>query len=171
MSTQLPEPWMRGPVEGVPPLLQPVAHSLVYVREELQRVLPPLSVDQVWACPAGVGSIGFHVRHIAGSIDRLFTYARGEALSAEQLAALKSEREPGTPPPDVPALLALADAALDRAMAQVRATDQSTLADRRVVGRLRLESTVIGLLFHGAEHAQRHVGQIVTTARVVAGRE
>lgn len=159
---------MRGPVEGFAPLLQPVAHSLLYVREELHRVLPGVTDAQLWARPAGVGSIGFHVRHIIGSLDRLCTYARGESLSAEQLAALKAEGEPGTPPPNVATLLALADAALDTAMAQVRGTDPSTLADRRVVGRLRLESTVVGLLFHSAEHAQRHVGQIVTMARLLS---
>ena len=168
MSAQLPEPWMRGPVEGIPPLLQPVAHSLVFVREELQRVLPPLSADQVWARPAGGASIGFHVRHVAGSLDRLFTYARGDALSAEQRAALKSEAEPGSPPADATRLLGDVDAALDRAMAQLRAIPEASLLQPRGVGRQQLPSTVIGLLFHGAEHAQRHVGQVVTTARFVS---
>lgn len=166
MQRPAPEPWMRGPVDGVAPLLQPVAHSLIYVREELHRVLPGVPDGQLWSRPASLGSIGFHVRHIAGSLDRLFTYARDETLSDAQFAALKAEGDPATPPPDASALLAVADAALDQAMAQVRATDPATLADRRVVGRLKLESTVIGLLFHAVEHAQRHVGQIVTLARL-----
>lgn len=168
MTSQLPEPWMRGPVEGVAPLLQPVAHSLTYVREELHRALPGVAEQHLWARPADLGSIGFHVRHIASSLDRLCTYARDEVLSPEQLAALKSDGEPGTPPPDVSTLLALADGALDKAMAQVRQTDAATLTDIRVVGRLRLQSTVIGLLFHAAEHAQRHVGQIVTLSRMLS---
>jgi len=169
MTPPQPEPWMRGAVDGVPPLLQPVAHSLVFVREELQRVLPSLTPDQLWARPSGAASIGFHVRHVIGSLDRLLTYARGEALSAEQLRALKVEAEPGEPPADAAQLIAEAEAAIAQAMAQVRKTPEDSLVHPRGVGRRQLPSTVIGLLFHAAEHAQRHVGQIVTTARVVAG--
>ena len=168
MTQRLPEPWMRGAVDGVPPLLQPVAHSLIFVREELQRVLPSLTVDQLWARPSGAASIGFHVRHLIGSLDRLLTYSRGEALSDEQLRAMKSEAESGEPPADPPRLLGEADAALDQAMAQVRTTPEEALLQPRGVGRQQLPSTVIGLLFHAAEHAQRHVGQIVTTARVLS---
>jgi uncharacterized damage-inducible protein DinB len=159
---------MRGPVDGVPALLQPVAHSLIFVREELHRVLPALAPAQLWTCPAGAASIGFHVRHVAGSLDRLFTYARGEALSEAQRAALKAEAEPGAPPADAASLLAAADAQIDLAMSQLRGTPAEALLERRGVGRLQLPSTVLGLLFHAAEHAQRHVGQVVTTARVVS---
>jgi uncharacterized damage-inducible protein DinB len=158
---------MRGAVEGVPPLLQPVAHSLIYVREELQRLLPPLATDRLWDRPAGAASIGFHVRHLAGSLERLFTYARGESLSAEQLAALKTEGHAGEPPADASTLLAHAEAVIERAMAQLRAMSETTLVEPRTVGRKQLPSTVIGLLFHAAEHAQRHLGQIVTTAMVL----
>ena len=168
MTQRLPEPWMRGAVDGVAPLLQPVAHSLIFVREELQRALPPLTVEQLWARPSGAASIGFHVRHLIGSLDRLLTYARGEALSPEQLRALKVESEPGEPPAEATALLAEAEAALERSMAQVRATSVEALLQPRGVGRQQLPSTVIGLLFHAAEHAQRHVGQLVTTARVLS---
>jgi hypothetical protein len=167
--TPQPEPWMRGAVDGVPPLLQPVAHSLIFVREELQRVLPSLTPAHLWARPSGAASIGFHVRHVIGSLDRLLTYARGEALSAEQLRGLKVEAEPGEPPAGAAQLIAEAEAAIAQAMAQVRTTPEDSLLHPRGVGRRRLPSTVIGLLFHAAEHAQRHVGQIVTTAGVVAG--
>ncbi len=169
MTPSAPEPWMRGPVDGVPPLLQPVAHSLIFAREELHRVVAPLAARQLWARPSGAASIGFHVCHLAGALDRLLTYARGESLSAEQREALKSEGSPGDVPPDAATLLARADAALDHAMAQVRATAEQALLEPRGVGRQQLPSTVLGLLFHAAEHAQRHVGQIVTTARLVAG--
>jgi uncharacterized damage-inducible protein DinB len=105
---------------------------------------------------------------VAGSLDRLFTYARGEALSEAQRAALKAEAEPGAPPADAASLLAAADAQIDLAMSQLRGTPAEALLERRGVGRLQLPSTVLGLLFHAAEHAQRHVGQVVTTARVVS---
>ena len=163
-----PEVWLRGPVPGVPPLLQPVAHSLLQCREELQATLERLTPQQIWARPSGAASVGFHARHAAGSLDRLFTYARGERLSAEQKAALAAEGEPDPEPRAGDRLLAGFSDAIDRALAQLRATGEATLAEPRTVGRSQLPSTVIGLLFHGAEHAQRHIGQAVTTAKVVA---
>ena len=168
MTQRLPEPWMRGAVDGVPPLLQPVAHSLIFVREELQRVLPSLTVDQLWARPSGAASIGFHVRHLIGSLDRLFTYSRGEALSDEQLRALKSEAEAGEPPADPPGCSARPRPRSSRPWRKSARRQQEALLQPRGVGRQQLPSTVIGLLFHAAEHAQRHVGQVVTTARVLS---
>ena len=161
-----PEVWLRGPVTGIPPLLQPVAHALLQAVEEVDRVVGPLSSDQLWARPGGAASVGFHVRHAAGSLDRLFTYARGEALSAEQRAFLAAEAEPGSPPADSAELVAAFERQVGRALAQLRETQDSTLLEARGVGRLQLPSTVIGLLVHAAEHTQRHVGQIVTTARI-----
>ena len=168
-SPEPPEVWMRGPVPGIPPLLQPVAHALLQSLEEVRRIVTPLSPEELWARPGGVASVGFHVRHAAGSLDRLFTYARGEALSAEQSAFLESEGEPGSPPAGAAELVAAFAAQVERALAQLRETPEPTLLEPRGVGRRQLPSTVIGLLFHAAEHTQRHVGQIVTTARI-AGR-
>ncbi len=111
--------------------------------------------------------MGFHVRHAAGSLDRLFTYARGEALSAEQLDFLAVEATPGSPPAEGVDLVAAFERQVDRALDQLRSTPDSMLLEARGVGRLQLPSTVLGLLFHAAEHTQRHVGQIVTTARIV----
>jgi hypothetical protein len=165
-SPDLPEVWMRGPVPEIPPLLQPVAHSLLQSVEEVRRVVGPLSPDHLWARPGGAASVGFHVRHAAGSLDRLFTYARGEGLSAEQRAFLAAEAEPGSPPPEAAELVLDFERRVDRALAQLRGTPESTLLESRGVGRLQLPSTVLGLLFHAAEHTQRHVGQIVTTARI-----
>jgi uncharacterized damage-inducible protein DinB len=164
-----PEVWLRGPIDGVPPLLQPAAHSLLQCREEVARVLPGLSSTQIAARPAGAASVGFHARHAIGSLDRLTTYARGEQLTRTQLAALASEQEPD-PGDDTDARLVAAFAeAADRALAQLRETDDAMLLEPREVGRARLPSTVIGLLFHAAEHTQRHVGQLVTTAKIVRG--
>src|ERR1041385_573160 len=86
------EAWMRGPIEGVDPLLMPVAHSLVQVREDLERILPLVPLQHVWLRPGGAASIGFHVRHLGGALDRLFTYARGEQLSEAQRMALKDRK-------------------------------------------------------------------------------
>lgn len=162
-----PPAWLRGPVADVLPLLQPVAHSLLDCVEDVRATLPGLSTDMIAARPGGAASIGFHVRHAMGSLDRLFTYARGEALTTAQLAALKQESDHGDAPTTADELVTAFDAAFARAMAQVRATDERDLLKAREVGRAKLPSTVIGLLSHAAEHTQRHVGQIVTTARIV----
>jgi len=164
-----PEVWLRGPIPGIPPLLQPVAHALLQAVEEVRRVVGPLSSDQLWMRPGGAASVGFHVRHAAGSLDRLFTYARGEGLAAEQRAFLAGEAEPESPPKEAAALVAALERQVDHALAQLRDTRESTLLEARGVGRLQLPSTVIGLLVHAAEHTQRHVGQIVTTARIARG--
>ena len=166
-ASDQPEVWLRGPVPEVLPLLQPVAHALLQAVEEVRRVVGPLSPDHLWARPGGAASVGFHVRHAAGSLDQLFTYARGEGLSAERRAFLDAEASPGSPPPQAAELVPAFELQVDRALAQLRGTRESALLDARGVGRLQLPSTVLGLLFHAAEHTQRHVGQIVTTARIV----
>jgi hypothetical protein len=164
-NTGEPEVWLRGPIPGVPPLLQPVAHSLLQCREEVRAIVEGLTPEQIWARPTGAASIGFHVRHAAGSLDRLFTYARGDRLSAVQQAALAAEGNADPGPDAALRLLSTFDEAVDRALEQLRATPESMLLDFRGVGRAQLPSTVLGLLFHGAEHTQRHVGQAVTTAK------
>ena len=162
-----PEVWLRGPIPEIPPLLQPVAHALLQAAEEVRKVVGSLSAAHLWARPGGAPSVGFHVRHAAGSLDRLFTYARGEALSTEQRDVLASEASPGSPPAGGADLASAFERQVGRALEQLRSTKESTLFEARGVGRLQLPSTVLGLLFHGAEHTQRHVGQIVTTARIV----
>ena len=160
-----PEVWLRGPIEGVPPLLQPVAHSLTQCREELERLLSGMHPERIWRANSGAASIGFHVLHACGSLDRLFTYARGAALSDAQRQVLAQESQPD---PDLTAddLIAAFDATVVRALDQLRQTPDSTLTSERLVGRAKLPSTVIGLLFHAAEHTQRHVGQAVTTNKL-----
>ena len=160
--------WQRGPVDGVPAMLQPVAHILLQVRESVLELVPGLTEAQWNARPANIASAAFHVRHIPGVIDRLFTYARGEALTPEQFTALRAEGEP-LARADVPLALDAVGARVDAALAQLRSTDPATLGDFRKVGRAGLPSTVIGCLVHGAEHAMRHVGQLSVTVRVVRG--
>ena len=158
--------WQRGPIDGIPDVLQPIAHILLQVRESVGEIVEPLTEQQWNARPAGVASAAFHVRHMAGVIDRLFTYARGDALSAEQLAAIQSEGLE-LPAADVAKVLGTLSARVDAAIAELRAIDVATLGDFRGVGRAQLPSTVIGCLVHGAEHAMRHVGQLSVTARIV----
>jgi hypothetical protein len=158
--------WQRGPIDGIPAVLQPVAHILLQVRESVAEIVEPLTEQEWNARPAGVASAAFHVRHMAGVIDRLFTYARGNALSPEQLAALKSEGQ-HLQVADVPAVLTDLSTRIDAALAELRTVDITTLGDFRGVGRAQLPSTVIGCLVHGAEHAMRHVGQLSVTARIV----
>ena len=158
--------WQRGPIEGVPAVLQPVAHILLQVRESVAEMVPGLSEDEWNRRPAGVASAAFHVRHITGVIDRLFTYARGQALSAEQLAAIQLEGGPLVIG-DVARVLETLSNQVDAAIAELKTVDVTTLGDFRGVGRAQLPSTVIGCLVHGAEHAMRHVGQLSVTIRVV----
>jgi uncharacterized damage-inducible protein DinB len=165
-----PEVWLRGPVAGVPALLQPVAHSLLQAAEEIRGAIATVGATELQARPGGAASAEYHVRHAMGSLDRLFTYARGESLSAAQRTALAAEQEQLAPRKDHGASLADEfDAAVARALAQLRSTREDTLLDARAVGRQQLPSTVLGLLFHGAEHTLRHAGQVITTVRVVTG--
>lgn len=170
------EAWLSGPVEGVPALLQPVAHSLIQTRDELRAATAGLPADLLWLRPAGVASAGFHLRHMTGVLDRLFSYARDEPLTAEQRRALAAEAEAavvgfsgdsGNSGGVTAESLAEAFAAqVEQALAQLRATDAAELTEPRGVGRARLPSTVLGLLSHAAEHTQRHLGQLLVTVRV-----
>ncbi|MDB4878820.1 MAG: metal-dependent hydrolase [Gemmatimonadetes bacterium] len=163
-----PEAWLGGPVAGVPPLLQPVAHALIQAREEVRRIVWELPDDVLWVRPAGLASAGFHLQHLTGVVDRLMTYARGEPLNAAQLAALAAEGEPPVPPLTSRALGLVFDAQVEAALIQLRSTPESELTAPRRVGRAGAPSTVVGLLVHAAEHCTRHVGQLLVTARVVA---
>jgi uncharacterized damage-inducible protein DinB len=162
----MPEPWLSGPVPGVLPELMPAAHMLLNARADLSQ-LPALSAETLWATPAGAASVGFHLTHIAGAIDRLLTYARGEALSADQLEASAAEKtRTGRAAAE---LTSEANHAIDYVLATLRTADARTLFEARPVGRAKLPSTVIGLLYHAAEHTVRHAGQALTTAKILHG--
>jgi hypothetical protein len=167
ISTNQPA-WLRGPIEGVPALLQPVAHALVDADEDVQKFVPSLSPGAIAARPGGAASIAYHVTHAIGSLDRLFTYARGEALNETQMRALAIEKTLDVGSLSARQLGEQFSAAVHRAHAQLRATSESELLEPRLVGRAKLPSTTFGLLVHAAEHTARHVGQIVTTAKIVS---
>jgi len=161
------EVWQRGPVDGVPPLLMPAAHALLQAREDLERLLAEVPARRLWDRPADAASVAFHALHVAGATDRLFTYARGEQLSADQRAALAAENSGTGPLPDAAQIAGRLRDAIDRALSQLRATSTEALLEPRAIGRAALPTTTIGLLFHAAEHAMRHTGQAIVTAKVV----
>ena len=155
-------------MDGVDAYLQPAAHALVQAREDLARVGNGLATTQLWLQPNGAASVAYHLRHLGGSLDRLLTYARREQLSEPQLTALKSETDPNAPRHELPVLVDEARRAIDSALEQIRTTRRDELLEHREVGRGRLPSTVLGLLTHAAEHTARHVGQAITTSKIVA---
>ncbi len=159
------EPWLRGTLCDVPAVPRAVLHALELAREDAERWVSGFSVEQMSARPFGLPSVGFQLRHIAGSLDRLLTYAEGLALDQVQLAALAGEDAPVT---DAGELLAGFAAALASAADRVRAFAGRDLEEQRFVGRGRLPTTLGGLLVHCADHTQRHAGQLVTTAKLVA---
>ena len=162
MATQ-PEPWLRGPIPNVDPLLSPVLRSFQQALEDSATHTEGLTTEQIWARPHGFGSVGFHIRHITGSVDRLTTYLDGRSLTAEQLSALESEMEPGATRDELLADLA---AGLRRVEQVIRSVDLSRLSDQRTVGRQHMPTSVIGLLVHLAEHTQRHIGQAISAAKL-----
>jgi uncharacterized damage-inducible protein DinB len=165
-----PEAWMRGPIEGIDPLLMPVAHALIQARDELGRMSSEIPAEHVWLRPGGAASIGFHVKHLGAALDRLCTYARGERLSDAQKEAFRTEAESGNPPAAIVDLVNASRAQIDRALDQLRRTPSNRLLEHRGVGRAQLPSNVLGLLFHAAEHSTRHTGQLITTAKILANR-
>lgn len=169
--TPLPEAWLRGPLPNVAGPLQPAAHALVQAAEDIAAAATPLTIDELWQRPGGAASAGFHLRHIAGSIDRLLAYAHGNPLSDGQREALRSEGVPGDPRADAASLILHATAAIEAALDAIRTTTADAAAEPRTVGRAALPSTLGGILFHIAEHTQRHTGQLITTAKIVRAHE
>jgi uncharacterized damage-inducible protein DinB len=161
------EVWQRGPLPEIIPLLQPVAHTLLQAREEVDAYMHEFPVELLWLRPAGMASVGFHLQHLTGVLDRVFTYARSESLSELQFAQLKEEGTDSVNGYTVDELLTRFKSQVDIALQQLQNTDESTLSDYKGIGRAGLPSTVIGLLFHAAEHTMRHVGQLMVTAAVV----
>ncbi len=160
----LPEPWLRGPLKDVPLHIMPVLFSFQQVREDLRTHASELGAEEVWRSVGQLPALGFHLRHIAGSVDRLVTYLSGKQLDEEQLLFLKEESTPGAGVSD---LLQAIHRSLDHAEAVLNDIDARTMYEARSVGRRKLPTTVIGLLFHLAEHTQRHLGQAITTAKLV----
>jgi len=165
MEEQVPEPWLRGTLGDVPAVTRAVLHALELAKEDIERWCGGLTDSELNARPGGIAPVAFHLRHIARSIDRLLTYAEGHQLSGEQMAALKTESHPGAAHDE---LFAEIESALARSAARIRAIDANRLDEARKVGKKALPTTVGGLLVHVADHTQRHVGQAITTAKIVS---
>jgi uncharacterized damage-inducible protein DinB len=166
-ATKLPEVWLRGPLNDVPPLLQPVAHALLQAREELNELMTGFPDNLLWEKVAGMASPGFHLQHLTGVLDRLFTYAEGELLSEEQLAYLAAEGKSNDEEIAAASLVDAFNLKIDEVIQLLKATDESTLTNWRGLGRAQLPSTVIGLYTHSAEHTMRHLGQLIVTVKVL----
>jgi len=164
MSEIRPEPWLRGTLTEIPAMQRAVVHALQLAEEDLRRWCGSLSDEQLNARPGGLPAVAFHLRHIARSLDRLLTYAEGRDLNAEQMEAMKAEQDPGAARE---ALFSELNSALAQSAVRIQAFDAGTLEQKRIVGRKQLPTTVAGLLVHVADHAQRHVGQAITTAKIV----
>jgi hypothetical protein len=175
MAGDSTEPWLRGPLEDVHPLLAPTLHSFTQAREDIVHWTEGLTDAEIWLRPQGLAPIAFHLRHIAGSVNRLTAYLLGQQLSPKELEAIPHEMDPEPGRPNsLHDLLAEVNVALHNSELVIRALVPSILGERRTVGRKKLPTTVIGLVVHLAEHTQRHVGELIVTVklshRVVTGR-
>jgi hypothetical protein len=162
-----PEVWLRGPLNHIPALLQPVAHALLQAREELNTLMGGFPDDLLWGKVGGMASPGFHLQHLTGVLDRLFTYARAEALTSKQLDYLQTEGKATNKTYTVTGLVENFNKQIDAALDQLSHEEEGKLTDFRRVGRAQLPSTVIGLYTHSAEHTMRHLGQLIVTVAVL----
>ncbi|MEO6329120.1 MAG: DinB family protein [Ginsengibacter sp.] len=161
------EVWQRGPVENIPALLQPIAHAMLQAREELYDMMKNFPEDLLWERPGGVASPAFHLQHLTGVLNRLFTYAKEEALNDEQLHSLSLEGNKEGCPYDLAMLLEKFYGQVDLSLTELKKAKIDMLTDRRVIGRQKIPTTLIGLYVHAAEHTMRHIGQLLVTVRVI----
>jgi uncharacterized damage-inducible protein DinB len=166
-QTNLPEVWLRGPLQNIPGLLQPVAHAVLQAREEIIQLLENFPEELLWEKPAGVASVAFHLQHMAGVLDRLFTYAKGQQLSDEQLKYLSAEGKKLETEITITELVHKFNQQVEKTLEELETINESTLTEPRIVGRKQLPSTVLGLIFHSAEHTMRHLGQLLVTVKVL----
>lgn len=160
------EVWMQGPIQDMPSFVQPVAHTLLQVDRDIESLITPDLQSLLWIKPYGVASIAFHLQHIAGVIDRMHTYAIDKSLSDEQFVYLKKEGvESAELTTDI--LKRNISATIQEVLNQLKNTTEITLKETRFLGRKKIPTTQIGLLFHAAEHAQRHYGQLLVTVNIL----
>jgi hypothetical protein len=161
------EVWQRGPIEGMPGLLQPVAHALLQAREEVHTIMNNFPESLLWSRPANVASPAFHLQHLTGVVDRLFTYARKETLTEAQLHSLSIEGKQAETPSTMAQLIDNFDKQVELAINELKEVNVNTLTDVRGVGRKQIPTTLIGLYVHAAEHSMRHIGQLLVTTRIL----
>ena len=164
--TQPLEVWMRGPISGLIPYLQPVAHAILQAREEVNLMMIDFPNELIWERPNGVASVAFHLQHLSGVLDRLFTYANNQILNEEQLELLALESD-STQFLTVKMHLTRFNNQVNKALTQLKNIEEKTLLEPRGIGRKQIPTNQLGLLFHAAEHTQRHVGQLLVTVRML----
>jgi len=169
-SPQKPEVWLRGPVKGIPNLLQPVAHALLQAGEDMHRYADEFPKELLWLKPAGRASVGFHLQHLTGVLDRMLTYARKKNLSDLQFEQLKEEGVENSNSSTIQ-LMQDFDSKVSEAMEYFKTVEVDTFTEDRFVGRKKMPSTHLGLLFHAAEHSQRHIGQMLVTISILKHKE
>ena len=167
--TQALEVWMRGPISGLIPFLQPVAHAILQAREEVNQIMIDFPNELIWETPNGVASVAFHLQHLSGVLDRLFTYAQNQILNEDQLELLALESD-STQFLTVKGLLTRFNNQVNKALTQLKNLEENTLLEPRGIGRKQIPTNQIGLLFHAAEHTQRHVGQLLVTVKILKNR-
>ncbi|MEO7120633.1 MAG: DinB family protein [Ginsengibacter sp.] len=161
------EVWQRGPSENIPIILQPVAHALLQAREELNFIMKDFPESLLWERRAGVASPAFHLQHLRGVLDRLFTYAKNKSLTHEQLTALSIEGNKENFNGNIGELIDLFNKQVEVSINELRNTNTNELTEVRLVGRKKIPSTLMGLYVHSAEHTMRHIGQLLVTVKVL----
>lgn len=158
------EPWLSGTYTEVPAVGRAVLHAFDLALDDLTKWTAGLTDLEAHAQPLGLPSVSFHLKHIARSTDRLLTYAEGGQISSEQLTALKGEAKGAE---TLAELLAEVETSFSNAADRVRVLATADFNTFRGVGRKQLPTSIGGALIHAADHTQRHVGQVVTTAKVL----
>ena len=170
MAEDQPEVWLRGPLPDFPVLLQPIAFALLQAQEDVNKIMSGFPDDLIYNRPGGAASPAFHLQHLSGVLDRMFTYAENMPLKEAQLVWLQSEGKVQEKPNSVQELVGIFNQQIETSLQKLQQINLNTLMEPRGVGRKHLPSTVFGLLFHAAEHTQRHVGQLLVTVKVLIGR-
>lgn len=158
------EPWLRGTYSDVPAVGRAVLHALDLAQDDITKWTAGLTDAEVHTAPLGLPPMAFHLKHIARSIDRILTYAEGGQMTSEQLSALKAEQSGDE---SLAELLGEVEASFANAAGRVRILAGADFNVPRGVGRKQLPTSIGGALIHVADHTQRHVGQVVTTAKVL----
>ena len=164
--TQPLEVWMRGPISGLIPSLQPVAHAILQAREEVNLMMIDFPNELIWKKPNDIASVAFHLQHLSGVLDRLFTYANNQILNEDQLELLALESD-SAQFLTVKGLLTRFNNQVNKALTQLKNIEESTLLQPRGIGRKQIPTNQLGLFFHAAEHTQRHVGQLLVTIKIL----
>ena len=160
------EPWLNGAIDGMPKMLMPAAHALMQAQQDITRYASNLTFEELWMTPNGAPSAGFHLLHINGSIDRLLTYTKGETLSPAQFEFLKHEQEIA-PTETAEALIQAVNNRIAETLSFMESLPETEYFAERFVGRAKLKTNVFGLIFHIAEHTQRHVGSLIVVSKIV----